>query len=116
MSEQDETQEQVDPLAELREQAVELGVDVDNRWGEERLQREIDAALEGPSKEKEEPEPEKSVNGKIVVRNVMKGPQAVGVNILQPKEELEVTKLMQEDQRLMSKINHALKTGALKKV
>lgn len=117
--------EQSASIEELREQAAELGIEVDNRWGEGRLQKEIDAVLgdedsdedqESESEQEEKSEPQKSRGDKLVVRNVMKGPQAVGVNILQPKEDLEVTKSMKEDEALMRKVDHALKTGALKKV
>lgn len=34
-----------DPLADLKAQATELGIDVDGRWGAEKLQSEIDKAL-----------------------------------------------------------------------
>ncbi len=34
-------------VAELRERATELGIQVDNRWGAERLQQEIASAGEG---------------------------------------------------------------------
>jgi len=34
-------------LEELREMAVSLGIKVDRRWGAERIQSEIDKALEG---------------------------------------------------------------------
>lgn len=33
-----------DPLERLRQEAAQLGVDVDGRWGASRLQREIDKA------------------------------------------------------------------------
>lgn len=39
-----ENDDTFDPMAALREAAVELGVTVDGRWGEARLRREIEEA------------------------------------------------------------------------
>lgn len=40
-------------MDDLLQQAEELGIKVDKRWSEKRLQQEIDAALEAPAKEAE---------------------------------------------------------------
>ncbi len=40
-------------MDDLLKQADELGIKVDKRWSEKRLQQEIDAALEAPAKEAE---------------------------------------------------------------
>ncbi|MBX5143206.1 hypothetical protein HJB79_31350 [Rhizobium lentis] len=46
-------------MNDLEKQAKELGIKVDGRWSEERLQEEIDKALAAPAKApKEEPKPE----------------------------------------------------------
>lgn len=39
--------------ADLEKQAAELGIKVDARWGDERLQKEIDANLAGETKGEE---------------------------------------------------------------
>lgn len=36
-------------MDDLKKQAEELGIEVDGRWGEDRLKQEIDAALAGPA-------------------------------------------------------------------
>lgn len=54
-------------MDDLKKQAEELGIDVDKRWGEARLQQEIDKALDAPTdapepaKAKAAPAPEKLV-------------------------------------------------------
>ena len=40
-------------MSDLKQQADELGIKVDGRWSDERLQQEIDKALEAPAR----PEP-----------------------------------------------------------
>jgi hypothetical protein len=51
-------------MTDLEKQAEELGIKVDKRWSEERLQKEIDAALAGPA-----PEPEKKLFPVRLVKN-----------------------------------------------
>lgn len=36
-------------MSDLKKQAEELGIDVDGRWSDERLQKEIDKALAAPA-------------------------------------------------------------------
>lgn len=36
-------------MSDLKKQAEELGIKVDGRWNDERLQQEIDRALAGPA-------------------------------------------------------------------
>jgi hypothetical protein len=42
-------------MDDLKKQAAELGISVDNRWGEERLQQEIDKALGEPKRGDKKP-------------------------------------------------------------
>ena len=42
---QDDLLDDIDELAPLREEAVELGIKVDKRWGEAKLREAIDAKL-----------------------------------------------------------------------
>ena len=121
-------------LDELKQQAQDLGIEVDGRWGEDRLREEIDKALEGaegeategteetedqePETQQEAPEPEpesEPATDSVVVRNVMKGPQKIGAREVPAGETVEITRKEQTD-KLMRKIKHGLKVGSMSKV
>jgi hypothetical protein len=54
-------------MSDLKKQAEELGIDVDGRWSDKRLQDEIDKALGAPKAE-DKPAPQPPAEKKIPVR------------------------------------------------
>lgn len=124
-------------LDQLKQQAEGLGIEVDGRWGEDRLREEIDKALEGPedeakdgaepeSESEDEPEPEQQdapapepesepATDSVVVRNAMRGPQKIGAHMVPADGTVEITRTEQTE-KLMRKIKHGLKVGSMSKV
>lgn len=104
--------EENEELELLRMEAEDLGIEVDGRWGEKKLRQAIAEAKDGDESEPESaPEP---VSG-FVVRNLLQNPQAIGSHVLKPEESLELSDKDQKNGRLMARVQHGLKTGALAK-
>ncbi len=94
---------------DLREQAEELGIKVDGRWSDTRLQEEIDAALSGPAEEKA-PEPQKP---KRIVKNVTGNRWIVCGNIVEPGAIYKLTDNDMKNERGMKRVHRGVEIGVL---
>ena len=88
-------------MEELKQQAEALGIKVDGRWSEERLQDEIDKALAAPAP--------KAHGGTLT--NLRANPsKRLG---LAGFGSVELTAAQLGDQHLMARIAHGVETGVL---
>lgn len=88
-------------MEELKAQAEALGIKVDGRWSEERLQDEIDKALAAPAPKA------KAVTLTNLRANPSKRLGLAGFG------SVELTAAQLADEKLMAKIAHGVETGAL---
>lgn len=108
-------------MEELKAQAEELGIKVDGRWSAERIQAEIDKALDAPAPVVEvvevaavdlevaqaEPEAQKSVT----VTNLRDNPnKRLG---LKARGQIVLTADQLGNKQLMARIMHGVETGVL---
>ena len=89
-------------MDELKKQAEELGIEVDGRWSEKRIQSEIDKALG------EDPKPEVSA---MTLTNLTANPMkryglAAGGSV-------ELTEMQMADEQLMKRIMRGVETGVM---
>jgi len=106
---------------DLKEQAEELGIKVDGRWSDEKIQAAIDAELEKdevPSLDLEpevKPEPKKAVGEMTLVNNGVRNHYIAG-KVVAPGDSSTLTESQVSDERLMAKINNSIRCGVLKEV
>mgnify|MGYP003648518888 CR=1 FL=1 len=81
-------------MPELKEQAGKLGIEVDGRWSDKRLQAEIDKA-----------------SAPVTVTNLRGNP--FGRLGLAGFETITLTAAQAKDAHLMARITHGVKTGVL---
>lgn len=108
-------------MEELKAQAESLGIEVDGRWSEKRIQAEIDKALDAPALAvevidaapadlevaQEEPEAQKSVT----VTNLRDNPnKRLG---LKARGQIALTAEQLADKQLMARIMHGVESGVL---
>ena len=92
-------------MEELKAQAEALGIKVDGRWSEERLQDEIDKALEAPA---EKPDAKSKT---ATVTNLRANPnKRLG---LKGFESVELSADQLGNKQLMARIAHGVETGVL---
>lgn len=115
-------------MDELKKQAAELGIKVDGRWSAERLQAEIDEALDAPAPvvaednaeevvdtapaepEVVEPEPEPKVSA-MTLTNLTDNPmKRYG---LQAGGSVELTEMQLADEQFMKRIMRGVETGVM---
>lgn len=101
-------------IEELRDQAEELGIEVDGRWKESRLQEEIDKAREGGSEAQDttsEPEPEPEAEPEAsgdTYKNVSRCAQSLfGVRVM-PGKSYILTEQNHDDKKGMARLDRAV--------
>lgn len=113
-------------MDELKKQAAELGIKVDGRWSADRLQAEIDEALDAPAPvvtedqteevvdtapdehEVVEPEPRASA---MTLTNLTENPmKRYG---LQAGGSVELTEMQMSDEQFMKRIMRGVETGVM---
>jgi hypothetical protein len=90
-------------VEELKAQAEALGIKVDGRWSEERLQDEIDKALADPA-------PAPKANGSTLTNLLANPSKRLGLTGF---GSVELTDAQLADDKLMAKIEHGVETGVL---
>lgn len=99
-------------MDELKAQAEELGIKVDGRWSEERLQSEIDKALSADDEEPADKPAAPVVPSGMTIKNLRANPiKSLGLGSYGERTftELELT-----DPRRMARIRRAVELGLLK--
>ena len=98
---------------ELVKEAEELGIDVDGRWSDSRLQDEIDKKLAEPAdsvdqepKPKTEPKPKAEAKH---YRKVMKG--TLCISLFEVPDQFSPSSEQLKDDLFMRKLKHAVKCG-----
>lgn len=116
----------------LKEEAESLGIKVDDRWSDDRIQAEIDKALgdggngsdaeatdetpeEAPEPEKKA-EPKQASSGNLTVRNPNRCGYRIETARIRQGEQYTLTDDQLKNERLMRKTKHAIKTGVLDQV
>lgn len=100
-------------MEELKAQAESLGIDVDGRWSEKRIQAEIDKALGSPAPvEVPVVAPAPVVDQKsATVTNLRDNPnKRLG---LKARGQIVLTAEQLADKQLMARIMHGVETGVL---
>lgn len=90
---------------ELVKEAEELGIDVDGRWSDSRLQEEIDKKLAEPA-DNVEPGPETEAKH---YRKVMKG--ALCISLFEVPDQFSPSSEQLKNEIFMRKLKHAVKCG-----
>lgn len=109
-------------LDELKAQAEELGIKVDGRWSEAKIQEMIDAELEKGGNDQEDQgsldagaeDQEKAES--FTVKNISKNPHLIDRNRVEIGETYTLSDRQLKDERLMAKIENGIKQNALEKV
>lgn len=106
----------------LKAEAEELGIEVDGRWKEGRLQEEIDKVLGGdsePEAPESEPEPEagpEAESAGAVYKNISRCVQSICGNRVKPGLTYILSDQEQADERNMARLDRAVKFGFFEKV
>jgi hypothetical protein len=96
---------------DLIEQAEELGIDVDGRWSDQTLEKEIDKYLESIEDQENEDEPQSDTYLNISGRDHF----IAGIRVKDGKQHT----LTETDKKIdifMGRLNRAVKLGMVKKV
>lgn len=96
-------------MEELKAQAESLGIDVDGRWSEKRIQAKIDKALEAPAVAPVKP-PVVEVK-EVTVTNLRDNPnKRLG---LKARGQIVLTADQLGNKQLMARIMHGVESGVL---
>ena len=93
-------------MSDLKEQAEELGIKVDGRWSEEKIQEAIDEKLN-------EDEPDKEGDQPSSIKNVSGRRHKVYSAVLKPGETYTPTDEDKEDVRTTKRVSNAVAMGHL---
>jgi hypothetical protein len=94
---------------DLTKQAEELGIDVDGRWSDETLQKEIDKYLESNEEQDDEPQSDTYLN--VSGRDHF----IAGIRVKDGKQHT-LTAADKKIDIFMGRLNRAVKLGMVKKV
>ncbi|MCV0420138.1 MAG: hypothetical protein K5804_17995 [Microbacterium sp.] len=96
-------------MEELKAQAEDLGIEVDGRWSEKRIQTEIDKALGADPVEPKKPEPKQKAG--MIIKNMRPNPmKRLG---LPGFGFCTLTDEQMCSEQFMKRIRHGIETGAL---
>ena len=96
-------------MSDLKEQAEELGIKVDGRWSEEKIQEAIDEKLNEDESDKEDDQPDS-------IKNVSGRRHKVYGSIVQPGATYTMTDADKEDEHNGKRIKNAIASGNLERV
>ena len=94
-------------MSDLKAQAEEIGIKVDGRWSEEKIQEAIDEKLN-------EDEPDKEGDQPSSIKNVSGRRHKVYSAVLKPGETYAPTDADKKDARNSKRISNAVKMGHLR--
>lgn len=100
-------------IDELRKQATELGITFDKRWGEKRLQKEIEQAT---APEVGEPEPEPVIKPEVIpdqrsIRNKTERRYYAGLVCFVPCGDVALTPEQMADESTMKRLANMVRIG-----
>ena len=105
-------------MSDLKEQAEELGIKVDGRWSEEKIQGAIDEKLneDSPSAEDQEEESDNEDAQPDSIKNISGRRHKVYEQIVQPGATYTLTDADKADEHNGKRIENAIASGKLERV